>query len=129
MPTRRTSSDEPSQRQLRVGEQIRHILAETMQRGHFNEAVLIDMNLVSISEVRISPDLKHATAYVMSLGGQDMEKILPALNRDKSVFRKELGRSAGLRFTPTIRFEIDNSFDEGQKIENILREIKSETKD
>lgn len=125
MPTRRTSSHEPSQRQLRVGEQIRHILAETMQRGHFNESVLIDMNLVSISEVRISPDLKHATAYVMSLGGQDMDKILPALNRDKNVFKKEVARSARLRFTPTIRFIADNSFDEAEKIENILREIKT----
>ena len=116
MSSRHTSSKEPSQRQLRVGEQIRHILAETMQRGHFNEAILIDLNLVSISEVRISPDLKHATAYVMSLGGADMDKILPALNRDKNVFKKEIARSARLRFTPTIRFIADNSFDEAEKI-------------
>ncbi len=128
MSSRHTSSKEPSQRQLRVGEQIRHILAETMQRGHFNEAILIDLNLVSISEVRISPDLKHATAYVMSLGGADMDKILPALNRDKNVFKKEIARSARLRFTPTIRFIADNSFDEAEKIENILRDIKSDAK-
>ena len=128
MSSRHTSSKEPSQRQLRVGEQIRHILAETMQRGHFNEAILIDLNLVSISEVRISPDLKHATAYVMSLGGGDMDKILPALNRDKNVFKKEIARSARLRFTPTIRFIADNSFDEAEKIENILRDIKSDAK-
>ncbi len=128
MTSRQTSRDQPSQRQLRVGEQIRHILAETMQRGHFNQPVLIDLNLVSISEVKISPDLKHATAYVMSLGGANMEEILPALNKDKNVFRKEIARSARLRFTPTIRFVADNSFDEAQKIENILRDIHSENK-
>jgi ribosome-binding factor A len=121
----RSSKNEPSQRQLRVGEQIRHILAETMQRGHFNQEVLIDLNLVSISEVRISPDLKHATAYVMSLGGANMDEILPALNKDKNVFKKEIARSARLRFTPTIRFVTDNSFDEAEKIENILRDIKT----
>jgi ribosome-binding factor A len=124
----RSTPNEPSQRQLRVGEQIRHILAETMQRGHFNEAALFDIN-ISISEVRISPDLKHATAFVMSLGGANMDVILPALNRDKNVFKKEIARSARLRFTPTIRFVADNSFDEAEKIENILREIKSDQKD
>jgi ribosome-binding factor A len=124
----RSSSNEPSQRQLRVGEQIRHILADTIRRGSFNEAALFDVT-VSISEVRVSPDLKHATAYVMSLGGQNMDEIIPALNRDKNVFKKEIARGAGLRFTPTIRFVADNSFDEAEKIENILREIKSENKD
>ncbi len=125
---RNHNTNEPSQRQLRVGEQIRHIIAETMQRGHFNEAALLDVNL-SISEVRISPDLKHATAYVMTLGGANMDEILPALNRDKNVFKKDVARNAGLRFTPTIRFVADNSFDEAEKIENILREIKSDQKD
>lgn len=123
---RHQTPHEPSQRQLRVGEQIRHIIAETMQRGHFNERVLIDLNLVSVSEVRISPDLKHATAYVMSLGGHNMDEILPALNRDKGVFRKDVARNAGLRYTPTIRFVADQSFDEAEKIENILRDINSE---
>lgn len=118
-------SKEPSQRQLRVGEQIRHILAETMQRGHFNEPVLIDAHL-SISEVKLSPDLKHATAYVMALGGVNMDEILPALNKDRNVFKKEIARNAGLRFTPTIRFVADNSFNEAEKIENILREIHAE---
>src|SRR5262245_39306781 len=121
----RQNPKEPSQRQLRVGEQIRHILAETMQRGSFNEEVLFDANL-SVSEVKVSPDLKHATAYVMSLGGANMDEILPALNRDKNVFKKEIARGAGLRFTPTIRFVADNSFNEAEKIENILREIHAE---
>lgn len=123
----RQNPNEPSQRQLRVGEQIRHILAETMRRGSFNEEVLFDA-AISISEVRISPDLKHATAYIMSLGGANMDVILPALNRDKNIFKKEIARGAGLRFTPTIRFVADNSFDEAEKIENILRDINSEKK-
>ena len=122
---RNSKTSEPTQRQLRVGEQIRHILAETMQRGHFNEAVLIDAHL-SISEVKLSPDLKHATAYVMALGGVNMDEILPALNKDRNVFKKEIARNAGLRFTPTIRFVADNSFNEAEKIENILREIHLE---
>ncbi|HQX27021.1 MAG TPA: 30S ribosome-binding factor RbfA [Alphaproteobacteria bacterium] len=122
---RNSKTSEPTQRQLRVGEQIRHILAETMQRGHFNEAVLIDAHL-SISEVKLSPDLKHATAYVMALGGVNMDEILPALNKDRNVFKKEIARNAGLRFTPTIRFVADNSFNEAEKIENILREIHAE---
>lgn len=122
---RNSKTSEPTQRQLRVGEQIRHILAETMQRGHFNEAVLIDAHL-SISEVKLSPDLKHATAYVMALGGVNMDEILPALNKDRNVFKKEIARNAGLRFTPTIRFVPDNSFNEAEKIENILREIHAE---
>ena len=119
------SPAEPSQRQLRVGEQIRHIIAETMRRGSFNEEILIDSNL-SVSEVRISPDLKHATAYVMTLGGANMDEVVSALNKDKNVFKKDIARNAGLRFTPTIRFIADNSFDEAEKIENILREIHSE---
>lgn len=126
MRSRRTSPDEPSQRQLRVGEQIRHILAETMQRGHFNEEILMGSHTVSISEVRVSPDLKHATAYVMSLGGADMDEIVPALNKDQNVFKREIARSAGLRFTPKIRFVADNSFNEAQKIENILRDIRAD---
>ncbi|MGB4106812.1 MAG: 30S ribosome-binding factor RbfA [Alphaproteobacteria bacterium] len=122
---RNHKTNEPSQRQLRVGEQIRHILAETIHRGHFNEVALLDVNL-SISEVRISPDLKHATAYVMTLGGANMDEIIPALNKDKNVFKKDVAKNAGLRFTPSIRFVADNSFDEAEKIENILREINSE---
>lgn len=125
---RNGKSSEPTQRQLRVGEQLRHILAETMHRGHFNEAILIDAHL-SISEVKVSPDLKHATAYVMALGGANMDEILPALNKDRNVFKKEVARNAGLRFTPTIRFVADNSFDEAEKIENILREINSGQKE
>jgi ribosome-binding factor A len=83
MSSHHRSSNEPSQRQLRVGEQIRHIIAETMQRGHFHDEALIDAGKITVTEVRVSPDLKNAKAFVMSLGGQNMEEILPALNDEE----------------------------------------------
>jgi ribosome-binding factor A len=113
----------PSQRQLRVGEQIRHILAETMARGHFHFESLLDAGKITVSEVRISPDLKNATAYVMPLGGYDLEDILPALNQEAPVFQKEIGRQGNLKFTPRIKFVKDQSFDNVSAIDNILREI------
>lgn len=82
-------TSEPSQRQLRVGEQIRHILSETLQRGHFQSEILIEeAGLVTITEVRPSPDLKHARAYVMTLGGKQVEAILEALNDEARVFQR-----------------------------------------
>lgn len=111
----------PSQRQLRVGEQIRHIIAETLQRGHFHDAVLLDAaSLVTVTEVRPSPDLKHATAYVIPLGGKDIEHILPALNEAAPEFQKEINRKANLKFTPKLRFKSDDSFDEAQKMDALL---------
>ncbi len=116
----------PSQRQLRVGEQIRHILSETLQRGHFNDALLMDRsNNIIVSEVRPSPDLKHARAYVMSLNGEDLGELLDALNENAHVFQKDIGRSANLKFTPRVKFVTDTSFDEAQHIENILRDVRS----
>ncbi len=114
----------PSQRQLRVGEQIRHILAETMARGHFRGESLLDAGKITVTEVRVSPDLKNATAYVMALGGADMENILPALNEEHATFQKEINRQSSLKFTPRIRFVTDESFDNVSNIDNILREIK-----
>ena len=117
------SSKEPSQRQLRVGEQIRHIIAETMARGHFHTEALMDAGRITVAEVRVSPDLKQAKAYVMSLGGADMETILPALNDEAHVFQKEIGRQQKMKFTPKVRFVRDESFDEAQKIDELLRGV------
>lgn len=118
-----------TQRQLRVGEQIRHTLSETLQRGHFHDAVLIDeAPNVSVSEVRVSPDLKRATAYVITLGGKGMDEILPALNEAAPYFQKEINRQLNLKFTPRVSFVIDHSFEEAQKIERILDSLP-ETKD
>jgi ribosome-binding factor A len=119
----RHSTNEPSQRQLRAGEQIRHIVAETMRRGHFHNEALMDAGHITVTEVRVSPDLKNATAYVMSLGGLDMEKILPALNDAAPVFQKDIGRNVTFKFTPRIRFVKDESFDEANRIEEILRDL------
>lgn len=114
----------PSQRQLRVGEQIRHIMAETLARGHFNDSVLIDMaSSITVTEVRPTPDLRQATAYVISLGGLDMEKILPALNKDAHLFQKEINTKANLKFTPKVRFKHDTSFESVQKLDALLSNI------
>ena len=118
------STNNPSQRQLRVGEQIRHILAETLQRGHFYDETLLDAGKVTVTEVRMSPDLKHATAYVISLGGSDMDMILPALNEAASLFQKDIGRSASLKFTPKVKFRLDESFDTAQRLDSILSTIE-----
>ncbi len=118
------SNAEPSQRQLRVGEQLRHIMSETLQRGHFTDALLLDKsNTLIISEVRPSPDLKHARAYVMSINGEGMDDLLPALNAQSHVFQKEIAGSSNLKFTPRVKFVVDTSFDEAQHIEELLRGV------
>lgn len=118
------SSKGPSQRQLRVGEQLRHIIAEVMQRGHFHDSALINMSgNVTVTEVRPSPDLKQATAYIIPLGGKNIEEILPALNKDSAIFQKEINRQSSMKFTPRITFKMDTSFDNAQRLENILGNI------
>jgi ribosome-binding factor A len=117
-------SSGPTQRQLRVGEQIRHVIAETLQRGSFrDEAIMNYASNISVSEVRISPDLKNATAYVVTLGNVDIEELLPGLNSEAHYFQKEINRSHNLKFTPKISFVKDNSFDEAKKINDILENI------
>ncbi len=124
MRNHKNKSSEPSQRQRRVGEQIRHILSETLQRGHFdNELLLNKSNTVIVSEVSPSPDLKHARAYVMSLNGENMDALLDALNDQARVFQKEIARNTSMKFTPRIKFLTDTSFDEAQHIENLLRSV------
>ena len=115
--------DGPSQRQLRVGEQVRHAIVEVLQRGKFDDAALLDAgHSVTVSEVRVSPDLKNATAYVLTLGGANMEAVLPALNEAAFYFQKEIGRKLQLKFTPRIKFVRDDSFDEAQKINALLKD-------
>jgi ribosome-binding factor A len=116
------NAGEKSQRQLRVGEQIRHVLAEIMRRSTFRDPDLQNLN-VSVTEVRISPDLKNATAYVISLGGDRAatDKIVTALNRAAPFLRGELAREIELRNTPALKFAADTSLDYAQKIDALLK--------
>ncbi|MGH1455295.1 MAG: 30S ribosome-binding factor RbfA [Alphaproteobacteria bacterium] len=118
------SQNGPSQRQLRVGEQLRHIISETLQRGHFNDELLLNKsNTIIVSEVRPSPDMKHARAYVMSINGDNMDELIEALNENAKTFQKEIGRNMNMKFTPRVKFVTDTSFDEAQHITNILRGV------
>lgn len=116
------SGNMPSQRQLRVGEQLRHVIVETLQQGKFHSEDLIDSRSITVTEVRPSPDLKNATVYVLSLGGMNMDRILPALNEAAGYFQKEINRKVRLKSTPRLTFKIDKSFEQAERIENLLRD-------
>ena len=120
----RHKASEPSQRMLRVGEQLRHVISETLRQGNFDDALLFDASAnITVTEVRVSPDLKHATAYVLFLGGGNMDEILPALNDSAQVFQKDVNRKLGLKFTPRVRFVGDNTFDKALRIETLLGQL------
>jgi len=112
---------EPSVRQLRVGEELRHALAEIFGRGELRDPALRDC-AVTVTEVRVSPDLRRATAFVTPLGGASDTSILKALERAASFLQGQLGRQLGLRFTPRLSFEYDNRFDYAAKIDGLLRQ-------
>ena len=109
-----------SQRQLRVGELIRHELAEMLSRGDVHDPV-IEAHMITVPEVRMSADLRLATVYVMPLGGRDEDEVLGALERNKRYMRGEIARRVNLKFAPEIRFRIDDRFDEAERIEKLLR--------
>lgn len=112
----------PGQRQLRVGERIRHILAEILMDGNFHDPALAQSRLITITAVDIGPDLQHANAYIMPLGGRNAEEILKALNRAAGFFRSEMAGKLELRYTPKISFRIDNSFEESDRISRLLNQ-------
>lgn len=114
----------PTQRQLRVGEQLRHIMAQTLLRGHFHSEALLDAGKITVTEVRVTPDLKQATAYVMALGGENMDAILPALNDAAPVFQKDFNTHLQMKFTPKLRFKMDDSFENAQRLDSILSNLK-----
>lgn len=118
------SNTGPTQRQLRVGEQLRHIVVETLARGHFHDAFLLDnASMVSVSEVRVSPDMKYATAYIVVLGGADTKPYLEALSANADIFQKEFARQIRMKFTPKLRFAEDDSFENAAKIDAILHNL------
>jgi ribosome-binding factor A len=110
----------PSQRALRAGELIRHALAEILSRGEVHDPV-IETHLITVPEVRMSPDLRLATVYVMPLGGTDEKDVLAALDRNKRYLRGEVAHRVNLKFAPDLRFRIDERFDEAERIERLLR--------
>ncbi|MBZ6077061.1 30S ribosome-binding factor RbfA [Microvirga puerhi] len=110
----------PSQRQQRVAELVRHALAEVLSRGNLQDDVLT-RHVITIPEVRMSPDLKLATAYVMPLGGKDEDAVIKALDRNKKVLRQEVARRVNLKFAPDLRFLRDETFDEASRIDALLR--------
>jgi len=110
----------PSQRQLRVGEALRHALAEVLNRNEIRDPDLDGVS-VTITQVKPSPDMRYATVYCEPLGGQNAKEIVAALNRHKGFLRGEMGHRITMKFTPELRFVEDESFAEAQKIEDILR--------
>lgn len=113
----------PSQRMLRVGELVRHALADVLQRGAITDPVLT-AHIITVPEVRMSPDLKIATCYVMPLGGKDITPVIKALAANARYLRVEVGRRMELKSVPELRFREDTSFDEGARMDALLRSPK-----
>jgi ribosome-binding factor A len=122
MPRHQRRAETPggSQRQLRVGELIRHEVADMLTRGEVHDPV-IETHMITVPEVRMTADLRLATIYVMPLGGRDEKAVLEALDRNKRYLRGEIARRVNLKFAPEIRFQIDERFDEAERIEKLLR--------
>jgi ribosome-binding factor A len=117
-----TSASPPtgSQRQLRVGELVRHAVADILAQGNVHDPVL-EGHLVTVPEVRMSADLKLATVYIMPLGGRDVGEVVAALERNRKFLRGEVAHRVNLKFAPDIRFRADERFDEAERIEKLLR--------
>ena len=109
-----------SQRQLRVGETVRHAVADILVDGSVHDSDL-EGHIITVPEVRMSPDLKLATIYVMPLGGRHTEIVIAALERNKKFLRGEVARRVNLKFAPDLRFRVDDRFDEAERIEKLLR--------
>jgi len=113
----------PSQRQLRVGELLRHAVSQTLSRGNIQDPVL-DGAVITVVEVAASPDLRNATAYVMPLGGINQDQIIEALGRNASYIRGQVSRLVDLKYMPQIEFRIDPSFDQSDRIDTLLKDPK-----
>jgi ribosome-binding factor A len=116
----RRESPGTSQRQLRVSELVRHALAEILAQGNLHDPALTG-HIITVPEVRMSPDLKIATAYVMPLGGRDVEIVVAALDQHRKYLRGEVAHRINLKFAPDLRFRVDDRFDEAERIEKLLK--------
>jgi ribosome-binding factor A len=115
----RDSGPNASQRQLRVGELVRHALAEMLTRGDVHDPVL-ESHMITVPEVRMSADLRLATIYVMPMGGHDAEAVIAAFERNKKFLRGEIAHRINVKFAPDIRFRIDDRFAEAERIDRLL---------
>lgn len=113
----------PSVRALRVGEQVRHILSEILMRGDVHDDVLA-AHMVSVTEVRMSSDLRHATAFIKPLLGRDEPAVLKALRTNTAYLQKQVAARTGLKYAAKLKFLADDSFDEGTHIDKLLRQPK-----
>ena len=113
------SAKVPSQRMLRVGELIRHKIAELLVRGDIHDDVIAG-HTITIPEVRLSPDLKLATVYVMPLGGKDVKPVIAALEKNKKFIRAEVAHALNLKYAPDLRFREDETFEEATRIDRLL---------
>src|SRR5690349_18066221 len=120
---RQETQEGRSVRLLRVGEQVRHILSELLQRGDVQDDVL-QSHLVSVTEVRMSPDLRHATVFVKPLLGQDEEVVLKALRTNTAFLQREVAHRVRMKYAAKLKFLADESFDEGTHIDKLLRDPK-----
>jgi ribosome-binding factor A len=112
-----------SVRLLRVGERVRHVLSEILARGDVHDEVLAS-HMVSVTEVRMSPDLKHATVFVKPLLGGDEDEVLAALKKNVRYLRGEVSKRVNTKYAAALKFILDESFDEGGKIDTLLRDPK-----
>jgi len=115
-----TGPEQRSVRTLRVGEQVRHVLSEILQRGDVHDETLAS-HLVSITEVRMSPDLRHATVFVKPLLGKDEEVVLKALRTNTAYLQREVAHRVKMKYAAKLKFLADESFDEGSHIDALLR--------
>ncbi len=118
--SRKAGPKPPSQRQLRVGEEVRHVLSAIFARGEFHDPDLADI-LITVTEVRMSPDLKHATAFVTRLGRTDIEAKLPALKRAAPFFRAQVAHEMRLRVAPDVTFLADTALEYAMHINALLK--------
>ena len=113
----------PSQRMLRVGELVRHALAAMFARGDIEDDALRG-SVITVPEVRMTPDLKIANAYIMPLGGMHAEEIVAALNRHRKFVRGRVAPQINMKFAPEVRFYVDDTFEEAGRIDSLLRSVK-----
>jgi ribosome-binding factor A len=123
MAKQQFSPEQQSVRVLKVGERVRHILSELLARGEVHDEVVSAAN-IAVTEVRMTPDLRNATAYVKPLLGNEEAAVITALRQNTAFLQREVAKRLGLKFAPKLKFKPDESFDEADRIEKLLSDPK-----